>query len=260
MKPTTVYRLFDTAGTLLYVGIAGNPGRRFEQHAGDKPWWGSVANLTLEHHLTREAATIAERDAIIAEKPLYNVMHNRGDHRVAAVPPAADRSGIYTFENRRYGGEWTSRLELYPELDCSSCVDDSPDSDGQAQLDYYVEYLQRREKPWLDNDAVPIHWVVLSRDDDRPGIFERAPFQFCHYPQFSLDEDFLSFFTWPRDDHHEPLDWFTLPVRYSRFPEFGDALGWTPSPLQPFAPLRSIMQSKRGVYPQRVPAAWERKR
>lgn len=43
------------------------------------------------------------------------------------------------------------------------------------------------------------------------------------------------------------MDWFRLPVRNDRFPEFGEALGWLPSPLQPYAPLRSIMASRHGI-------------
>ena len=37
--PTCLYRVHDAQGGLLYVGIAGNPGRRFQEHAGTKPWW-----------------------------------------------------------------------------------------------------------------------------------------------------------------------------------------------------------------------------
>lgn len=79
---TSLYRLRDTSGRLLYVGIAGNPGRRFEQHAGDKPWWGQVASITLEHHPDRGAALDAERHAIQTEAPAYNVIHNRSTPRM----------------------------------------------------------------------------------------------------------------------------------------------------------------------------------
>lgn len=72
--PTTLYRLFDQTGVLLYVGIAGNPGRRWEQHRADKPWWGDVATTRLEHFPTREAALSAELDAIRSENPRHNVV------------------------------------------------------------------------------------------------------------------------------------------------------------------------------------------
>lgn len=108
MTATTLYRLFDAAGVLLYVGIGGNPGRRFEQHRGDKLWWGQVARVTLEHHPTREAALAAELDAIQIEHPRHNIAgraqlaipswehrllpngayldtENRGDHAIVAI-------------------------------------------------------------------------------------------------------------------------------------------------------------------------------
>lgn len=86
--PTTLYRLFDAAGDLLYVGIAGNPGRRFEQHKKDKPWWGEVASIRLEHFLERRAAEIAEMKAIKGEDPRYNIA---GKVRAVAVNVAWDR-------------------------------------------------------------------------------------------------------------------------------------------------------------------------
>lgn len=74
---TTLYRLFDDNLRLLYVGIAGNPGRRFEQHAGDKPWWGDVAHVRTIHFADRQAALAAERQAIQEENPLHNIAHSR---------------------------------------------------------------------------------------------------------------------------------------------------------------------------------------
>lgn len=72
---TTLYRLYDQSGALLYVGIAGNPGRRFEQHRGDKPWWGEVTDMKVEHFETRREAIIAEITAIQIGRPVYNKTH-----------------------------------------------------------------------------------------------------------------------------------------------------------------------------------------
>lgn len=71
--PTTLYRLYNSTDVLLYVGIGGNPGRRWQQHRGAKHWWGDVTRVTLEHHPTREEALAAELDAIRAERPLHNI-------------------------------------------------------------------------------------------------------------------------------------------------------------------------------------------
>lgn len=77
METTTLYRFFDRDGRLLYVGIAGNPGRRWTRHASGKLWWGDVNRAELAHFASREAALDAEREAIIAERPIHNVTHAR---------------------------------------------------------------------------------------------------------------------------------------------------------------------------------------
>lgn len=82
-RTTTLYRLFGADDALLYVGISGSPGRRFEQHAASKAWWGRVATIRLEHHSTRAAAEAAERTAIAKEAPMFNQAH--ADRRGALV-------------------------------------------------------------------------------------------------------------------------------------------------------------------------------
>jgi hypothetical protein len=66
-----VYRMFDHAGVLPYIGVTGRS-RRFGEHS-DKSWFLLVATITLEWHPTQEAAYWAERRVIFTEKPLYNV-------------------------------------------------------------------------------------------------------------------------------------------------------------------------------------------
>lgn len=73
---TVLYRFFNSAGDLLYVGITRDPASRIAQHGAEKPWWHVVANVTLEWHDSRQEALDAERAAIIAEQPAHNVIHN----------------------------------------------------------------------------------------------------------------------------------------------------------------------------------------
>jgi hypothetical protein len=73
-----LYRFYATDGALLYVGITADPGTRWRAHSHDKPWWHEVANVTVEQHPDRTAVLEAERAAIVAEQPRYNVVHNRG--------------------------------------------------------------------------------------------------------------------------------------------------------------------------------------
>jgi hypothetical protein len=64
---TSLYRLRDERGTLLYVGIAVNPGRGFGQHARSKSWWDEVSRIDLQHFATREEALLAEAVAKCGE-------------------------------------------------------------------------------------------------------------------------------------------------------------------------------------------------
>lgn len=77
-QPHALYRFYDAGGLLLYIGVTLDPGARWKSHRKDRPWWHHVAQVTLEVHSSRLAVLEAERAAILAEKPLHNVVHNRG--------------------------------------------------------------------------------------------------------------------------------------------------------------------------------------
>lgn len=248
-RPQALYRFYDATDALLYIGITNHLSRRFGQHEGEKTWFGQVARVTIEHHPDRPAVLAAEKAAIQREKPRHNVHHNE---RRPAQPTKG--TGRWYFETHRTGHPRTVDLWLYPELDCSSMVDDYCDYDGEEQLDEYVRYLGRKHPRWLKDDAVPIYWSVNG-----PGVCETAPFQ-DWATAYAADgsggqvpdgfhEDFLSYFTWPYDPQTgQQLDWYQLPVINDRFPGFAKALAWTPSPLQPTCPLRSVLSSRAGSW------------
>lgn len=71
-RPCYLYRLYGTAGELLYVGIAYYPADRIGQHRSDKPWWPEVTGRRVERYPDRPSAERAERAAIVAELPRYN--------------------------------------------------------------------------------------------------------------------------------------------------------------------------------------------
>lgn len=239
---TALYRFYNAADELLYIGITNRIPRRLGQHSDTKPWYTEVATITVEHHPTRMVALNVEKRAIKAEHPRYNVVHNdRPRSRRAAAP-----SGQWTFSSRRTGNERTTELHLMPELDCSSMVDDYGYLDGEGQLQEYVEYLEENHPEWLQANAVPILWSVEGR-----ATFENAPFQEGQFGRasgrFPFREDFLTAYTWPYNEATgDMVDWFKLPFRY-RFPEFSEALGWTPSPLQPTCPLLSVLANRDGL-------------
>jgi hypothetical protein len=76
MQPTCLYRYFDSEDRLLYIGITQNQGSRFQQHFATSAWFSKVHRATFQHFETREEALSAEQAAIVAELPIYNLVHN----------------------------------------------------------------------------------------------------------------------------------------------------------------------------------------
>jgi hypothetical protein len=75
--PHILYRCYDAAGELLYIGITRSTGNRFAVHQCSTRWWPDVADIKLdESFASRWELEEAERAAILAEIPLHNVDHN----------------------------------------------------------------------------------------------------------------------------------------------------------------------------------------
>lgn len=74
---TSLYRHFNGAGELLYVGVSLSAIQRLGQHAEHADWFKSISRVTIEHCDTREAALAAERAAVIRERPLHNIHHKK---------------------------------------------------------------------------------------------------------------------------------------------------------------------------------------
>jgi predicted GIY-YIG superfamily endonuclease len=72
-----LYRMFDPAGRLLYVGVTGDLARRLGSHV-EKRWFPLVTTISLEWFPTRAAAALAEHRAIQAERPRLNVAGKNG--------------------------------------------------------------------------------------------------------------------------------------------------------------------------------------
>lgn len=74
---TALYRHFDAANVLLYVGIALSPASRTSQHRRNASWFSQVARIEIEWFISREGAELAEREAIRTENPIFNLVHKR---------------------------------------------------------------------------------------------------------------------------------------------------------------------------------------
>lgn len=72
MIETALYRHYDEAGGLLYVGIASNPVARTQQHSIHAPWYKDVDTIKIEWFASREEALEAELEAQHKERPKHN--------------------------------------------------------------------------------------------------------------------------------------------------------------------------------------------
>jgi hypothetical protein len=171
-SPTTLYRLYDQHEALLYVGVAGNPGRRFEQHAGAKPWWGEVTRADLTHYPDREQALLAERTSIATENPRHNIVGRR-----PTIPLGPVGEGPWVFSSKETGYERACALRLYWECELSAMSGDwTPDEiTAYELLDLWVRDLTDTEtwnrqlgKGWVD-----IAWFVTG---DGATFSKQPPF------------------------------------------------------------------------------------
>jgi predicted GIY-YIG superfamily endonuclease len=82
---TELYRYFAADGRLLYVGVSLDALRRAKQHYKTADWIVGSTSVTFERYATREAALLAEAEAIRAERPVYNIVHAVRRRRVPAA-------------------------------------------------------------------------------------------------------------------------------------------------------------------------------
>jgi len=72
---TAVYRIRGEGETLLYIGVTNSVQFRWNGHQAVQPWWDELRSLTVKWYPSRDAALAAEKAAILAEQPKYNVTY-----------------------------------------------------------------------------------------------------------------------------------------------------------------------------------------
>lgn len=147
----TLYRHYDSNGTLLYVGRTNNPPARLANHRSTQDWWMNVASSRYEQFDTLEELKTAEKAAIESEQPLHNVIYAvRKKVQVQAVGDA--RSS--------YDEAWLDDLaealtELYPQdrqvreflLVHDASRDDSYPTDWWALYGHLIRWMDTSDKP-----------------------------------------------------------------------------------------------------------------
>lgn len=102
-----LYRVFDTDG-LIYIGSTIRLWRRLDEHQ-QHSWWADTAiKVRAELHPTSEAARKAERAAILAERPRWNLGDMRPRLRFLTEEEFDDYIRRYATARRR-AIEWCHR-------------------------------------------------------------------------------------------------------------------------------------------------------
>jgi predicted GIY-YIG superfamily endonuclease len=86
--PAAVYRHFNAAGEILYIGMTANPEERERCHSFCSRWFADVERIELEWFPTRAEAFAAERRAIRAETPPFNQTWGKQWDSIKSFPAA----------------------------------------------------------------------------------------------------------------------------------------------------------------------------
>lgn len=161
---TALYRFYDSAGRLLYVGITGNPEERWYEHQLTQYWWREVTRKELVWLETRVEARAAESAAIRMEKPLYD----RSDRR-ARLPEQERRARSAEYVTQAVQAiEQDIRAEVFP---LGSVLPSRPllaDRYGLT-IDAVSSALWRLHRPGRLVTQMGSHWIVQD-----PGTFPDA--------------------------------------------------------------------------------------
>jgi predicted GIY-YIG superfamily endonuclease len=120
---TALYRFFDHADVLMYVGVTTSFGRRWTEHAKVKAWYPQVHHQTVTWFDSRQAALDAEAIAIREECPLHNISQSpwrlvptaTGGVALAPKPKPEDKHRIKAKAFRPEPDEYDDGMELLDE-------------------------------------------------------------------------------------------------------------------------------------------------
>lgn len=91
-----IYRHYDSAGRLLYIGCTGDPRSRYHVHKNKSPWFMDVTRIDVQAIGERKQAHKAEIEAILTEQPIHNRYH-----KVVPAPKPTRAEYLKKIEMRR---------------------------------------------------------------------------------------------------------------------------------------------------------------
>lgn len=73
-KEHWLYKMYNSEGILLYVGVTSNARNRIEGHIKEKKsWTDSIVTISWLRYSDKPTALVAERQSIDNEYPVYNI-------------------------------------------------------------------------------------------------------------------------------------------------------------------------------------------
>lgn len=76
-----LYRHWDKDGNLLYVGISLSAVGRLADHRKSARWYTEIVNVTIENFPSEKLLRAAEKNAVVTEKPRYNIVYAPKEQR-----------------------------------------------------------------------------------------------------------------------------------------------------------------------------------
>jgi hypothetical protein len=107
-----LYRVYDSAGQLLYVGATTNPSLRLQAHGSTRPWWDDAARIEIAHFNDFDQLAAAEIEAIKEESPRYNQVHSPASAMPWAFKQRQRRPGEGSLFQRATDGLWIGSIEV----------------------------------------------------------------------------------------------------------------------------------------------------
>lgn len=129
MAEHILYRFYDDAGQLLYVGMSTNILLRINTHRRNSHWWSDAVEMKMQRFANSEELAEAEIIAIRHEEPLHNTIWT--DHPPPQVGVTHRPKGEGSVCQRKSDGLWIASLEA------------TPSSEGKRRRRYF--YSKTRE-------------------------------------------------------------------------------------------------------------------
>lgn len=139
-----LYRHFNEQNELLYVGVSNSHLKRLSEHAKRATWASQISLVAVRQFPTRQAALAAERAAIQAERPKFNIVHN--GPRAARKKAAHSKSPILR------------NCSLPVNLDHVRQLLEAADKEGKGRLAYNVKQAAMA----LDMAPRDVRWLMKT--------------------------------------------------------------------------------------------------